>query len=297
MTYIYENEAPEAAPALPAAAEYEAGAEVTVAATPEADGYTFSGWATADAGIEDGKFTMPEKDVVLKGSWTKNAPVEPPAPPAAEKYSVTYIYEGEAPEAAPALPAAAEYEAGAEVTVAAAPEAEGYTFSGWATADAGMEDGKFTMPEKDVVLKGSWTKDAPVEPPVDPENPVDPVNPPVGPVNPPVNPPRYPSVPAVTPVIPVTPTEPIIVPVDFDDAVILPTEIEDEDVPMAELPQEIAPAASAEETEIAEEEVPLAELPLAEVPKTGDALWMNLLLTASSGAGLAWLLRKKREED
>lgn len=35
------------------------------------NGYVFKGWITSDVTISDGKFTMPEQDVTLTGSWTK----------------------------------------------------------------------------------------------------------------------------------------------------------------------------------------------------------------------------------
>ena len=62
--------------ALPATASYKYGATVTVAEEATAPGYTFSGWSTADATIEEGEesdtFTMPAKDVAISGSWTAN---------------------------------------------------------------------------------------------------------------------------------------------------------------------------------------------------------------------------------
>ena len=155
VSYEYTGEIPADAPALPAAAEYEAGEAVTVAAAPELEGYTFSGWSKTD-------FTMPAEAVVIQGSWTK---IVPPAPPAPTKYPVSYEYAGEIPADAPALPAAAEYEAGEAVTVAAAPELEGYTFSGWSRTD-------FTMPGEAVVIQGSWTRIVPPAPPEPPAPPV-----------------------------------------------------------------------------------------------------------------------------
>ena len=258
VTYAYTGEVPEGAPAVPAGAQYGPGAEVTVAEAPEFRGYTFSGWDTEDAQIVDGKFAMPETHVVLKGSWTKNAPPPPKTGSLVitkttkglengdvlpddvafivykdisngtqvagivtygeftdgtytmevetgrytveeddfmidgytwkgtevlydklfwneyatvtkngtatveitntyEKrstvpvtYTVSYEYTGEVPELAPQVPGSVRYAAGAEVTVAAAPELEGYTFSGWDKED-------FKMPAQNVVIKGSWT--------------------------------------------------------------------------------------------------------------------------------------------
>ncbi len=47
------------------------GTEVTVRENPTKAGYSFSGWSTTDATVADGKFTMPDKDVTLTGSWTQ----------------------------------------------------------------------------------------------------------------------------------------------------------------------------------------------------------------------------------
>jgi len=135
VTYEYTGEVPAGAPEVPAAAEYEAGAAVTVAAAAYLEGYVFSGWDTEN-------FTMPAEDVIIKGAWT----VIPP-----NLYNVVYQYTGEIPENAPAVPAAEQYEEGAQVTVADAPEMDGYTFSGWDKED-------FEMPAEDVIITGGWIK-------------------------------------------------------------------------------------------------------------------------------------------
>ncbi|MDD3253972.1 MAG: doubled motif LPXTG anchor domain-containing protein, partial [Lachnospiraceae bacterium] len=49
------------------------------------------------------------------------------------------------------------YVYGADVTVAAAANAAGYTFSGWKTTDAAVAGGKFSMPAKAVELSGNFT--------------------------------------------------------------------------------------------------------------------------------------------
>ena len=157
VTYEYEGEVPEDADALPADAQYEAGANVSVAPNPaDVDGYTFSGWYTNDAIVADGAFAMPEGDVVVKGKWTKNAVTPDPEP---EKYNVTYKYEGEVPEGADALPADAQYEAGATVDFAALPaDVEGYIFTGWMINGEVVSAVSFTMPEADVEIVGVWEK-------------------------------------------------------------------------------------------------------------------------------------------
>ena len=75
VTYEYDDTAPAGAPNLPGQASYTEGAEVTVAAAPTLDGYTFSGWMVrkpaSGVTIADGKFNMPAGNVVLTGSWTE----------------------------------------------------------------------------------------------------------------------------------------------------------------------------------------------------------------------------------
>ena len=116
------------------------GTEVTVRENPTKAGYSFSGWSTTDATVADGKFTMPDKDVTLTGTWTKNS------------YKVTYkiddVQYGDVDTV----------DFGTEVTVRENPTKAGYSFSGWSTTDATVADGKFTMPDKDVTLTGSWTQ-------------------------------------------------------------------------------------------------------------------------------------------
>ena len=75
----------------------------------------------------------------------------------APRYKVTYEYAGTVPTGAPALPGEDSYKAGDTVKVAKAPTRDGYTFSGWTTSDATVNEGSFTMPSKDVKLTGSWT--------------------------------------------------------------------------------------------------------------------------------------------
>ena len=70
VSYAYTGTVPAGASALPAAAFYKYGADVTVAPQATAPGYTFNGW------LEDGKvtasFKMPAGPVQLTGSFTAN---------------------------------------------------------------------------------------------------------------------------------------------------------------------------------------------------------------------------------
>ena len=146
VTYEYEGEVPAEAPELPAGEKYTAGKEVDVKAVPSVDGYTFTGWYTSDATVEDGKFTMPEKDVVLKGKFEKII----------KYYNVEYKYEGDVPTDAPTYETKT-YEEGTNVIVEGNPSVDGYTFSGWTTADADIASGNFDI-YNNVVIIGKWTK-------------------------------------------------------------------------------------------------------------------------------------------
>ena len=85
VTYKYANAAPEGATDVATlGGSYKKDATVTVAGNPSVDGWTFSGWKVASDSpttptIIDGKFNMPNGNVVLQGSWTQN------------NYTVTYL--------------------------------------------------------------------------------------------------------------------------------------------------------------------------------------------------------------
>lgn len=72
-TVTYElSDAPAGAAAPTDAGNRVAGDKVAVLAPTVPAGYTFNGWTSDDVTIENGKFTMPAKDVVLTGSFTAN---------------------------------------------------------------------------------------------------------------------------------------------------------------------------------------------------------------------------------
>ncbi|MEE0434846.1 MAG: S-layer homology domain-containing protein [Peptococcaceae bacterium] len=84
----------------------------------------------------------------------------------AKRSDVTYAFEGDVkPENADdLLPKTEQKPYGSTVEIAAAPTADGYTFSGWTLkepdyiTDGDIKDGTFTMPNEKVTLVGSWTK-------------------------------------------------------------------------------------------------------------------------------------------
>ncbi len=145
VTYIFEGFVPDEIMIYPEE-EFDEGTLVTLKPDFSSEGYEFSGWTSDDADIQNGEFVI-NNDVVIVGSWSK-------------LYNVIYKYEGYVPEGAP-TPAAYEKKAGDAVTVDPLPFVDGYVFSGWSTEDVVTTDGKFTMPEKDVTLVGSFRK--PVE--------------------------------------------------------------------------------------------------------------------------------------
>lgn len=150
VSYQYTGDVPTGAPGLPADSFYAVGNVVGLATDPRLDGYEFSGWATSDATIADGSFTMPEGEVALTGTFVQKA----------TNHSVSYVIDGEKPEGF-MPPNAANYGVGDEVTVddfAAGAVFGGYTFSGWTTSDVTVSEGSFAMPNKDVVFTGTFEK-------------------------------------------------------------------------------------------------------------------------------------------
>ena len=104
--------------------EVEYGSEIVPEAAPEKEGYTFSGWSEIPE-------IMPANDVVVTGTFTIN------------KYTLTYMVDGEVYKTY-------EVEYGSEIEPEAAPEKEGYSFSGWSKIPE-------TMPANDVVVTGTFT--------------------------------------------------------------------------------------------------------------------------------------------
>ena len=104
--------------------EVEYGSTIGKEASPEQEGYTFSGWNEVPE-------TMPAHDVTITGSFTVNT------------YTLTYMLDGEVYKATNLVYGAAVSPEG-ELTK------EGYTFSGW-------DDIPETMPAHDVVINGTFS--------------------------------------------------------------------------------------------------------------------------------------------
>ena len=103
--------------------EVEYGTIIMPESYPEKEGYTFSGWS-------DIPETMPDNDVVVKGTVTIN------------KHILTYIVDNE-------IYSSSEIEYGTSITPEPNLQKEGYSFSGWS-------DIPKTMPDCDVVVLGSF---------------------------------------------------------------------------------------------------------------------------------------------
>ena len=148
VTYEYTGTVPDGAPETPRTSNYSAGAIVGVASNAEVEGYTFSGWTTTDATINNNSFIMPEGNVVLRGSFTQNP-----------TNKVTYTLTGITPSGY-VLPDEKEYYPGTIVKLDFLKEGavfNGYRFLGWTTTDATISsDGDFTMPANNVVLVGEF---------------------------------------------------------------------------------------------------------------------------------------------
>jgi len=101
---------------------------ITPEAEPIKEGYTFSGWSEIPS-------TMPAHDVTVSGTFTKNEP---------NQYTLTYLVDGE-------VYMTYKLKVGDTITPEAEPTKEGYTFSGWSEIPS-------TMPDHDVTVSGTFTK-------------------------------------------------------------------------------------------------------------------------------------------
>ena len=141
LSYQLTGDVPEGAVA-PDGAAYLYGERASVAPPPLVPaGYDFSGW-TAQVAMEDGALRMPAADVVLIGQYTHI------------RYSVTWTYEGGAPDGA-AVPDTAYFHYG-DALALPAPSAAGWAFLGWVDAQGNAVADGTAMPDGDIALAGRW---------------------------------------------------------------------------------------------------------------------------------------------
>lgn len=148
INYEYTGTVPENAPEPPKTSSYAPGTKVGVAANVEIEGYTFNGWTTSDATINNNSFIMPEGDVTLKGSFTKK-----------NTNKVTYTLTGTKPKNY-VLPSEKEYYPGAAVNLDSLKEGDifnGYRFLGWTSSDVTISNERdFIMPSNNVTITGRF---------------------------------------------------------------------------------------------------------------------------------------------
>ena len=148
VNYEYTGTVPDNAPALPSNITYASGSSVPIASDVSVEGYDFSGWTTTDATITNGKFTMPTKNVTLKGSFTGQP-----------TYKVSYKISGTTPSGY-VVPSEKTYYEKSTITVDSLKKGDvfnGYRFLGWTTTDVTIdEDNSFSMPNKNVTITGAF---------------------------------------------------------------------------------------------------------------------------------------------
>lgn len=153
VNYEYTGEVPDEAPNPPISVSYSAGSIVILEPKPVVSGYVFNGWVTEDADSNGFSFRMPSNDVTLKGSFTK-----------IEKHKVTYIIDGDKPSNYQ-VPSEKQYAPGEIVHIDSTEDNTKYgvyKFLGWNIEDSSisLKNKEFTMPDKDVVIKGTFEKDS-----------------------------------------------------------------------------------------------------------------------------------------
>lgn len=119
--------------------------------TIEEEGHTVEGYdctATLGEGLSFTVVAGVNQNLTLTNNYT------------AKQYTIRYEYTGTVPNGAPSAPASSNAAFKSEQEVADAPTLDGWTFSGWTTDDVTVTDGKFNMPNNNVVFTGSWTQRA-----------------------------------------------------------------------------------------------------------------------------------------
>ena len=133
---------------MPDAMLYSEGSIIQTLPEMYIEGYDFSGWHSEDVTIDNNQFTMPNKNIVIKGTFTKAKP-----------YKVTYEIEGELPDEY-IVPDEKEYYPNQTIKIDFLEKGNTFndaTFNGWQTEDINVEDdGTFLMPNHDIKFTGSF---------------------------------------------------------------------------------------------------------------------------------------------
>lgn len=150
VTYEYTGTVPENVPKLPDVSSYASGTSVGVINDISLSGYTFSGWTSSDVTLNNSSFIMPDANVVLRGSFTKNT-----------AYKVSYSINGEKPNSY-IPPKDKEYGIDEDVVIDSLKPGDivgGYRFLGWTTSSSvTVTDDIFKMPAENVNFVGTFEK-------------------------------------------------------------------------------------------------------------------------------------------
>ena len=148
VEYEYTGDVPDEAPLAPVKSRYAKSAKVGVAPSVDVPGYEFSGWETDDVTVNNESFVMPDRDVILRGSFEE-----------VPKYQVVYQIEGDKPSNYVA-PTTKEYPKDEVVNVdslVSGSEINGYRFLGWESSDVTFTDeNNFVMPERNITIIGHF---------------------------------------------------------------------------------------------------------------------------------------------
>ena len=147
VNYEFTGTVPEGATA-PTSKSYSGESLVGLEANIEMPGYTFSGWSSSDVTVSNGKFTMPERAVTFRGSFTENP-----------SHTISFVITGDYPESY-IKPSNKTFREGEIVNLYTMTgnvyEYEGYEFNGWTSDD---DYGyAFQMPNHDITFTGSFTR-------------------------------------------------------------------------------------------------------------------------------------------
>ena len=131
----------------PNGGSYDAGARVTLSASPAA-GWEFTGWSGDASGISSTVTLTITKNMTVKATFTKKAPV---------MYTLTVTTEGQGS----VTPGSGSYQAGSQVTLSASPAA-GWEFTGWSGDASGISSTVTLTITKNMTVKATFAKKAPV---------------------------------------------------------------------------------------------------------------------------------------
>ncbi len=148
VNYEYDSLPPPNAPSLQSGATYPENAEVSVNMEPKLEGYEFLGWTSNDVAITNGKFTMPNHDVTIHGSFQSIT-----------SYKVTYQISGTTPTGY-VLPTEKYYYPNSYVeldTLSPGDVIGNYRFLGWTNNEILTNNNQyFEMPNHDIIITGQF---------------------------------------------------------------------------------------------------------------------------------------------